>query len=76
MDPKGAVKSSRSHPLSLSCFQSESKRWIPSGFSFGLGLSNVRHPLLTPELITRNSLFMRLEFHPGGEKLHFDEEFL
>ena len=28
------------------------------------------------ELITRNSLIMRVEFHPGGEKLHFDEEFL
>jgi len=48
----------------------------PLGFSFGLASSNVHHPLLKSELTTRNSLIMRVEFHPGGEKLHFDEEFV
>src|SRR5882724_9790558 len=74
MDPKGAVKSSRSHPLSLSCFQSESKRWIPSGFSFGLGLSKRTSSSPYSELITRNSLLMRAQFPPCEEMLRFDEE--
>ena len=33
-------------------------------------------PLLKSELITRNSLLLRVKFRPYGEKLHFDEEFV
>jgi hypothetical protein len=39
-------------------------------------LTSVHHPLLKSELITRNSLLLRVKFRPYGEKLHFDEEFV